>query len=241
MLDPARQERFHRRPVFLPDGRHFLYVRVAGSLEGSGIYLGSLDLKPEAQSRERLLPGRIGAVFAATSDASAGYILFLDGNTLLAQAFDLRKLALVSEPVPIAERVGGNGATTGYFSASANGTLAYRRDSAAASRLVWFDRSGKSRGSTGEAGEYISVALSRDGKRLAVSRRDVRNGGIWVFDVERNAGTRFTFGNAAREARRGVPSGRATANISHLHEMPIFIESLQTEPEPKNSYGSPEK
>ena len=40
-LDPPRQS-CHRFPQFLPDGRHFLFFAL-GSLEATGIYLGSLD------------------------------------------------------------------------------------------------------------------------------------------------------------------------------------------------------
>src|SRR5207249_4812973 len=42
-LDMSRQERSHRWPQFLPDGRHFLFF-VRGGLAGqSGTYAGSLD------------------------------------------------------------------------------------------------------------------------------------------------------------------------------------------------------
>jgi eukaryotic-like serine/threonine-protein kinase len=60
VLDKARQEIFHARPVFLPDGKHFLYVRASINQEAQGIYLGALDVQPELQSRQRLLPGAFG-------------------------------------------------------------------------------------------------------------------------------------------------------------------------------------
>jgi serine/threonine protein kinase len=47
VLDKARQETFHGRPVFLPDGKHFLYVRASINQEAEGIYLGSLDVTAE--------------------------------------------------------------------------------------------------------------------------------------------------------------------------------------------------
>jgi len=37
----------HRWPQFLPDGRHFLYHRASSSAEKTGVYVGSLDAKPE--------------------------------------------------------------------------------------------------------------------------------------------------------------------------------------------------
>jgi eukaryotic-like serine/threonine-protein kinase len=50
-LDTSRDEQFHAIPTFMPDGRHFIYLRY-GSPEVSGIYAGSPDAKPEEQSRE---------------------------------------------------------------------------------------------------------------------------------------------------------------------------------------------
>src|SRR5262249_44428253 len=50
-LDSSRQEVYHGRPSVLPDGRHFLYLRNSTSPEYRGIYVGSLDVKPQDQDR----------------------------------------------------------------------------------------------------------------------------------------------------------------------------------------------
>jgi len=44
-LDASRLETTHRWPVFLPDGKHFLYLAAnfTGQLENNAIFLGSLD------------------------------------------------------------------------------------------------------------------------------------------------------------------------------------------------------
>ena len=50
-LDPAPKEEFHLLPTFLPDGRHFVYLRVSPSApEANGSYIGTLDAKPEKQT-----------------------------------------------------------------------------------------------------------------------------------------------------------------------------------------------
>jgi serine/threonine protein kinase len=59
-LDPTRDSLYHASPVFLPDGRHFLYRR-AGKPDYAGIYLGSLDDKPESQSTKRLVASDFSA------------------------------------------------------------------------------------------------------------------------------------------------------------------------------------
>jgi hypothetical protein len=51
-LNAARGEQGHGFPTLLPDGRRFLYLR--GSPDGAGVFVGSLDAKPEDQSLERL-------------------------------------------------------------------------------------------------------------------------------------------------------------------------------------------
>ena len=114
-VDTARQEQYHARPFFLPDGRHFLYLRLSPNPDYSGIYVGSLDVKPQDQDRKRLLPGRLGVLYASSSDPANGHVLFLREATLMAQSFDARKLALTGQAVPIAEQVGNNGNVSDSF------------------------------------------------------------------------------------------------------------------------------
>ena len=52
----AASERTHIFPVFLPDGRHFLYSRMSSNnVSKTGVYVGSLDAKPEEQSLTPLI------------------------------------------------------------------------------------------------------------------------------------------------------------------------------------------
>jgi hypothetical protein len=117
-VDSSRGELFHALPTFMPDGKHFIYLRF-GRQEVGGIYAGSLDAKPEQQSRERILASRLGASYVN------GYLFFMRENTLMAQPFDAGRLQLRGDPVPVAERLTIIGAT-GVFSVSPGGALAYR-------------------------------------------------------------------------------------------------------------------
>ena len=116
-----------RTPSLLPDGRHFVYGR--GTTAGGGIYLGSLDTKPEEQPRKSLLADTSAVVYAPSSDPAVGYLLFVRGaattgaaGTLMAQQFDTRRLELTGEAVPVAEQVSNLA-----FSASTTGVLVYCR------------------------------------------------------------------------------------------------------------------
>jgi eukaryotic-like serine/threonine-protein kinase len=61
-------------------------------------------------------------------------------------------------------------------------------------RLTWFDRQGSKRDTIGEQGVYRTLAISPDGKRVAVERTDpqTQNKDIWLVDSASGATTRFT-------------------------------------------------
>ena len=209
-VDSSHQEISHSAPTFLPDGRHFVYHRGSTS-ENSGIYLGSLDAKPEQQSSRRLVATGSDVAYAPSpnpplGDPGVGHLLFVREGALMAQAFDARRLELAGEAVPIAEDLPEVGPP--FFSVSTTGVLAYRsgNDSAnPALQLTWFDRAGKILGTAGEPGQYNTMALSPDGARVAFSRNDAQAAGkggagagggntdIWLYEFSRGASTRLTF------------------------------------------------
>ena len=119
-LDTARAETTHRWAVFLPDGRHFLYMagsHSAGSKsESNAIYVGALD----STEKTLLLQARSNVVYAS------GYLLYLRERILLGQRFDPDARRLVGEAMPIAEGVQYDPAYfRGVFSASERGVLLY--------------------------------------------------------------------------------------------------------------------
>jgi hypothetical protein len=198
-LDSSRGEIRHDFPWFLPDGRHFLYLRSSNRPENDGLYVGSLDAKPEDQDRKRLLAAASQAMYVPSRGSEPGYLLFMRDGTLMAQTFDPARLELTGEPVTVAEQLGFY-RDYGFFSASTNGLLAYRiGGDSGASQLTWFDREGKVVGTLGDRGIYASLAVSSDGKRAAVSRRENSTGkyAIWLYDFSRGTSSRFTFGSAS--------------------------------------------
>jgi serine/threonine protein kinase/Tol biopolymer transport system component len=195
--DPARQEVFHIEPSFLPDGRHFVYTHYSSDQEKSGIYVGSVDAKPEQQSSKFLVASNWGPVYAPSADPSTGYLLFMREGTLMAQPFDNRRLELKGQATPVAEQVGddSNGRGHGAFSASANDILVFWRGGTTPDRqLTWYDRQGKVLGTAGEPGDYQELALSPDGTRVALMKRSGQASDLWLLDLSRDTSTRFTFG-----------------------------------------------
>jgi eukaryotic-like serine/threonine-protein kinase len=132
-----------------------------------------------------------------------GYLLFVRGRTLFAQAFDARKLELRSESVPIADGVEPTGeiGPSAYapFSASAHGILVYRTGAGDLTQLTWLDRHGKTVGTLGPPGRYDQLSLSPDGKRLVFERTDpsLTTSDIYLVELATGAFSRFTFDPAS--------------------------------------------
>jgi hypothetical protein len=182
-LDASRKEEFHLLPTFLPDGRHFVYLRISPSApEMSGSYVGTLD-RSQTSSAQRLMPYAVGLTYVPGGDSDPGRLLFLREGTLMAQPFDTKRLALAGNPVPIAERV-GSFRDGGFFSASSNDVLVYRIANTDF-QLAWFDRQGAS-SQASEPGAFRGAALSPDGGRAVVSRTNPQDGAkadLWLLDL----------------------------------------------------------
>ena len=203
--DPTMGVRSHRWPLFLPDGRHFLYLASnfrGGSGEIASINLGSLD-----SSESRVL-------FHARSNAAyiPGHILFVRNRLLMAQPFDELQLEVRGEPFPIAEQVQYDELTwRGVFSSSANGILAYQGGNTGAnSHLVMLDRAGKPLRTVGTPGDLVIHRISPDGQRVAVSVLDssVVNYQLWIYDLFREKETRLTFGPHRSRNPAWAPDGK---------------------------------
>jgi serine/threonine protein kinase/Tol biopolymer transport system component len=199
-LDASKRETEHIGPVFLPDGRHFLFLAVSSQPGESAVYAGSLD----SPARTRLFVSESIAAYAAP-----GYLLFNRGDTVFAQAFNADKLSLSGEPIRVASgvplRIQGNGSSSvtrsANFAVSQTGVLAYRTGAVSAvaataeeqRRLFWFDRTGQRAASVGTPAGYVGVDLSPDGKRVAVHRHESTGGDSWIFDLAQDRLQRLTF------------------------------------------------
>jgi Tol biopolymer transport system component len=191
-LDASRSETSHSYPVLLPDGRHFLYLRRSSQDEQTGLYAGSLDAKPEEQSRKQILATTLAVNYVPPREGAPGRLLFLRGGVLMAQPFDLERLELTDQPTVVADQVGA-WFSFGFFSASANGVIAYRTGGGQGRKLTWFDRDGKVLSEMPPQNDSKGVALSRDGSRAAV----VNGSDIYLSDFSRKTSQPFTFGPRA--------------------------------------------
>ena len=221
-LDKSRNENFHSCPYFLPDGRHFLYLARGSQREKNAIFVGSLD------SRE--------TKFLLNADSSMayappGYLLFVREQTLVAQPFNVDKLQLTGEAVPIVERVGRVAVTArGLFSVSETGVLVYRSLSTGVSQLTWFDRTGRQLGTIGPPAAYSVIRLSPDEKRIALQRLDDEKGtfDIWLIELTRGTPTHLTFDPANDLSPIWSPDGTRIAFASNREGTPNLYQKLSS-------------
>ena len=203
-VDSARGELGHVAPRFLPDGRHFLYLRASSDSTVSGLYVGSLDVDPAEQNPDRLVATRQNGTLAPSAGPAApGQLLLLQGDRLLAQPFDEQRLDLAGDPTVVTEGVGAYDVFAA-FSVSRNGVLAFRGAEATRS-VLWIEPTGQESGATGMGGldDPENPRLSPDGRRLAL----VVDDDIWVFDLEGRPPIRLTFDEGDAASPLWTPDG----------------------------------
>ena len=213
---PSGEESRDYWPQFLPDGRHFLYLHVSAKPGVTGIYIGSIDAKPEQQSTKPLLLSNREAYYTPAQDGGTGWLLFEREGSIMAQRFDPDKLQLSGDPAPIAGPV-GSFAQVGYamFSVSDTGVLLFRGGGSGGFQLTWVDSQGRPDGTLGDPGQYAYPAISPDGKRVAVSEINQGNQDIWVWDIARANSLRLTFDAAIDNSPVWFPDGRKVVFASN--------------------------
>jgi len=191
--DKSRGEDSHRYPMFLPDGRHYLYMTpsFSGQKRVDAIFVGSLD----SSEKRFVVEADANAAYAAP-----GYLVFYRNKSLLAQRFDLKRLALTGEPTTILTDVQNLlPVKWAVFAVSDTGVLVAQGSSAASfSQPVWFDRKGKELGVVSQPAVYGNVSIAPDERTVAVNRSDTGslNTDIWTYDLQRDRAKRLTFDTA---------------------------------------------
>ena len=203
--DPDRFESSHRWPVFLPDGRHFLYLAAnfSGQFDKNEIFVGSLD-----SGEKRPIVGASSNV----AYAEPGYLLYIRDKALVAQKFDARTYVLSGEARTISDEVQYFPQTDlALFDAAGKGTLVTQTGGGAdKNQLIWFDRTGKTLGAVGAPGEFANPSISPDGRRLAFEQTDTdgRHVDIWIHDLVNKRTARLTFGPGLSEIPIWSPDGK---------------------------------
>ena len=208
----------HRWPYFLPDGKHFIFWSRGAKAH---ICVGSLDNLEHKQ----ILESAVNATYAAP-----GYLLFVRGGTLVAQPFNVGKLAVVGDAIPIAQNIAINGASFhAVFSTSETGLLVYQTGGVSGGwQMQWAGRDGKAMRSVPGFSTFLEPAISPDGKRIAVSFADAGgNIDVWVVDDVRGTKTRLTFNPANDSYQIWTPdSARIIFSSTRNHRTDLFSKAV---------------
>ena len=197
-------ESSHRWPIFLADGRHFLFFVRSYQTELSGIYVGALGSKEYHQ----LIKTPFGAAFAGER------ILFVRNETLFAQRFDPKKLSTVGEPIPLPERVAVNpGNAAALLSVSSKGIMTYYPSGHAGGpyQLAWYGRDGKTAAPAIATGYFYGSMLSPDGSHALVPTQseDGSASDVWSYDLARGTKTRLSSGPGYKNTVAWQADGKA--------------------------------
>ncbi len=186
----------HRWPQVLPRGKGVLFTATtAGGLvqvlpPGGG---QAKTLVEEASSGRYLEPG---------------YLLYHRRGTIFARQIDLQRMELKESAAPLVSGVAFDNLHGAAFDLSRFGTLVYRRGTAGTSFTVSFLHSG---GNTvpvlPKPGDYSTLRLAPDGKRLALSVAHERQRSLWVYDLTGDAMRRLTFDAAYQDFPLWTPDG----------------------------------
>ena len=192
--DKARQEYGHRLPHFLPGGKGLLFT----------VAREPWDLQP----RVAVLEGKTRQWRTLLEDAAdaryipTGHLVFLRQGTLMAARFDLDRLEVTGQPVPLIADVmqalnitnGGFDTAAGQFSVSGSGGLVYAPGGITPdleNSLVWVDQKGTVQPALPFKAPFFAPRLSPDGRRIAYILMG-REYHAWEYDLVRGIAIRLT-------------------------------------------------
>jgi serine/threonine-protein kinase len=204
-------------PQMLPGGKAVLISPIPSNLGARSVELLTLS----DRNRKVVARGGTGARYLATGSGT-GHLIYINNATLFAVRFDLDKLEARGTAVPILDDIA-------YSTSNAlpqiaispgptgHGTLVYRKATGGGSRFStvdWVDASG-TKPLRAKPGMYTNtLSLSPDGKRLAVAEAGASGIDVWIYDPQRDAMTRSSFGGVNRSPR--LEPGRSVHRF-HAH------------------------
>ncbi|HEX9083164.1 MAG TPA: protein kinase, partial [Gemmatimonadaceae bacterium] len=198
----------HRQPIFLPDGKRFLFsVRDA-------LFAGSID----GGAQKRVVENASNAAFAR------GRLFFVRDGNLVSQPFDPAKLEVSGALTPVADHVE-------YFKVRAVGNfsvtdtkMVYVGEASGSSEIVAHDRSGRVSEIRAGTADYRILDISPDDRTLAVAINEhIEQGDVWLVQLEGGAKSRLTFTDGGALSGAFSPDGTRFAMSSGFYGQNIAV------------------
>ena len=195
----------HQLPAWIPDADAVLFITQTLS-SGSRVSVYST----RTGERRNLIQGGTSARYVPS-----GHLVYAQGGTLLAVAFDANRLEITGTPVPIVDGVQQINATA-FYDISATGTLVYVSGPTLSGTgvvatgprsLVWVSRTGVEQPLAAVPREYNQPRLSPDGSRMAVEIGPQ----IWTYNIARGTSTRLTLEGTQNDSPVWTPDAKRIA------------------------------
>ena len=188
-IDGSTDERSHRWPHALPDGRTILFTVdfMDGTFDDAQIEAVSL----ETGERHTVLRGGAHGRYVPS-----GHLLYANRGQLWAVPFDDARARVTGTPVLVLDGIAydlRNGGTK--VSVAGDGTLAYvpGQSTSRDRHLVWVDALGQREPLTRDERRFHDPRLSPDGRRVAVRIGEPGASDVWVLDVDTATLAQVTF------------------------------------------------
>ena len=205
---PLAQGETMQGATALPGGAGILFAVAKGRAPGTA---PSIDLWDGATIVVQTPTGERKTLITGGSDPrylSTGHLLYARGGTLFVAPFDLKRLAVAGNGIPVLEGVarailGRSSSGVAQADVSANGSIVYAPGPASPAseppRLVIVDRGGNVTPVKVPPGLYERPRVSPDGTQLALGSEDPNGATIWIHDLSRDTAMRpLTFQNDGR-------------------------------------------
>jgi eukaryotic-like serine/threonine-protein kinase len=222
-----------RVPYFLPDGVHAIFLR-AKAVAFSQNQLMSLNLATrEVQT--------IGDTDSEGQYVEPGYLIHETQGNLQAEPFNSRAMKITGPPRTILQDVTFNPARrAAQFAVSNSGVLIYLSDTGfPVSHLTWYDvATGAEIAKVGEPARFIAFSVSPDDRRAvaavatSTSSSFDTEAALWMYDLERSTGSRFTFGSGSYRFPVWAADGQSVFYESTKPPRTILRKSANGDGEP---------
>ena len=202
----ATGENTHRWPQVLPNSKGILFTsRNARGQQFDDAYIVVQPL-PSGTPKVVLRGGYHGRYVAS------GHLVYIHDGTLMAAPFNLDRLEVTGDAVPVVENVASYPGTGGsQFAISGNGTLVFLPGTSVGNYqpITWLSRDDKVTTLQAVASNWSSPRFSPDGRRLAIDiMSNNRNVDVWVYDWMRDVLSQLTFDPTDESSPVWTPDGR---------------------------------